>query len=125
MSAPVERMIRAITKIKILEHEAFTSVDVANEIKRHGVWVRNRDVAERLRQCVERWAKEVNEDYIQEKIRVDAGKSMRFANVYMPVDESVSDDYLKRDQKAISPVDFEKMHKTSVMPWNSRDQKGD
>jgi len=123
MGIPVERIVRATTKIKIRNHESFTSVDIANEVKSHGIWVRNRDVAERLNQCVDRWAKEEGEEYTQEIITVDVGGfGMRRAKAYIPSDGSVSSDYLKRDQRAISPEHFDRMHKTSVMPWNSRSE---
>ena len=121
MSAPVERMIRAAAKKKIRGRELFTSVDIANDIKTSGVWVRNRNVAERLRQCVMRWAEEENTSYTQQMITVDAGSRMTSANVYLPTNKTVSSMYLKRDQKAITPSEFEDMHKTSVMPWNKRD----
>ena len=121
MSIPYERIIRAIAKEKMRNRESFTSVDIGNTIKTLGLWIKNKTIADRLKQCVIRWAEELDTDYKTELIKVDAGiDGIVNTFLYIPVDGSTSEEYLKRDQKAISPMDFNNMHKTKVMPWNKR-----
>jgi protein involved in sex pheromone biosynthesis len=121
---PIERIIRAVAKKKIRSLEPFTSVDIANDIKLFGIWISNKNIADRLRKCVIRWSKEEGFEYKQENINVDCGsEGMKKAIVYIPSNNFSSSDYLKRDQQAISPDTFKSIHKTSVMPWNSRNQK--
>lgn len=120
MSIPYERIIRAVTKEKIRNYESFTSVDIANTIKKFGLWIRNQTVAKRLNQCVLRWAEEEGKVYKTDIIKVDAGiQGMVNATIYIPDNGINSEDYLNRDQKAYSQDDFNNMHKTKVMPWNS------
>lgn len=118
---PIERIIRAVSKERIRSQKSFTSVDIANAIKRFGIYVRNTIIAERLKDCVCRWADEENIKYKTEVINVDAGnKGVVKATLYLPDDGTAQSDYFDRDQKAISPIDFDEMHKTKVMPWNKR-----
>jgi len=84
----------------------FTSVDIANDIKSHQKhWMRNRDVADFLRNNVEVLSLDlvscgdIEEPWIATYSRMDNGK---FANVYHPLSVS-ADDYITRDLEAISP----------------------
>jgi hypothetical protein len=80
--------------------DAFTSVDIANAIKKDGMWIRNRIVAAWLRSDFD------VDDY--EKTMIDVG-SGRQAFLYHP-DFYDSVNYTGQDQKAINPDDFQELH---------------
>lgn len=80
--------------------EGFTSVDIANAIKKDGAWIRNRVVAVWLRNNFD------VEDY--ERTMVDVG-SGRQAFLYHP-DFYDSANYTGQDQKALNPDDFKELH---------------
>ena len=78
----------------------FTSVDVGNEVKKAGTWIRNRDVASELRHLF-RSGDSVFDGYDMARIAVDGGAST--ATLYLPCG-SDPEDYKERNQKALGPV---------------------
>ena len=91
--------------------EAFTSVDVANAIKRDGEWVRNREVASWLRSDFLQSPTVANGDYVQTMI--DVGQGYR-ANLYHPFHFDVTN-YAGKNQKALNPDEFNALHPQAVI----------
>lgn len=90
------QVVEQKVKDMVNKQELFTSVDVANAVKKDGVWVRNKNVAKLLR----------NFDfdsvsYEKSVIDVDGGRK---ATVYYP-SFSDPDHYTDRSQKALTPDD--------------------
>ena len=88
----------------VAREEGFTSVNIANAIKRDGTWIANREVAAWLRS----W--NVDPEYTVTRINVtlEDGSPARAA-VYMPESKPVSE-YTGRDERAMTPDEFETMH---------------
>ena len=109
-------MLRAILTNLCINEEMFTSVEVANGVKRLGFWMRNREVAEYMRINIVDIAKEYGVEYKTSHIHVDSfgvdGKYYNCALCYHPI---LSDyrHYQSRDLKAITPDEFEAMHGVS------------
>ncbi len=78
----------------------FTSVDVANEIKKAGIWKRNRDVARELRDLFSS-GDEVFDGYDRCNISVDSDS--KTAALYLPCGAD-PEDYTERNQSALGPV---------------------
>lgn len=95
-----EQIIQTQVNDFITKDEAFTSVDIANAIKRAGTWVRNREVATWLRRNFN------NPDY--EITMIDVGRGFR-ANLYHP-DYFDPNNYDRKNQKAMNPDDFKTLH---------------
>lgn len=106
----IDRVVKATIKEKMRSGDAFTSVDVANEIKRRGSWIRNRTVAQICRENVINFSNEMGMTYEATLVTVDTGSSMTQAYLYHDRDFDPTD-YDSRDQKAISRDEFEDMHK--------------
>ena len=85
----------------------FTSVDIANEVKRRGTWIRNRDVADYLRNHVLRV---VGGDYIQTLIEVKLATGDKVpAYVYHPEGTDALE-YRDIAQSAMTPDEFNALH---------------
>lgn len=82
----------------------FTSVDIANAIKIDGTWVRNRDVAQWLRN----WLPPVGYGVTKTTVSLPGGNLVQ-ASVYLPSTLSVGD-YTTTAQVALTPVDFKALH---------------
>lgn len=82
----------------------FTSVEIANEVKRLGVWVRNSEVATYLRSASPFGIPAYNSTTIN--VEVDGG--IRIAICYHLVFDDPMD-YMPRDLKAITPDEFKKI----------------
>lgn len=88
---------------------SFTSVEIANHMKRLGVWIRNRVVAKFIRENTLNIAAEYGVDYNIAQISVDNGHNCGMCNCYH-VSHFHPNDYLSRDLRAITPDEFESMH---------------
>jgi hypothetical protein len=84
----------------------FTSVNVANAIKTDGAWVRNREVAEWLRNNFSNLNSQHNSDYMFVQISVGNGQQ---ANLYLPVTADPNN-YTDTNLEALTPDDFKKLH---------------
>jgi len=73
----------------------FTSIDIANSIKKDGMWLRNSEVATWLRTNALK-----NASYSSTKITVSNNKE---ATLYHPLNSN-PDTYVDRDQEALPPV---------------------
>ena len=104
----------------------FTSVEVANHLKRLGVWIRNRNVARYLRDNALSIAEEYGGDYRMTPISVDGasigGVSYQTTTCYHLASFHVGD-YLQRDMKAITPEQFEAFH--GISPFEKKESKAD
>lgn len=90
----------------------FTSVDIANEVKRRGTWVRNRDVAAYLRSHVLRV---VGGDYIQTLIEVKLANGTEVpAYVYHPEGTNALE-YRDIAQSAMTPDEFNALHPSQAI----------
>jgi hypothetical protein len=78
----------------------FTSVDIANEVKKTGKWIRNREVAAELRNLFTT-GDTAFDGYDSGRIPVDSGS--KTATLYLPCG-SDPQDYKDRDQKALGPT---------------------
>jgi hypothetical protein len=107
MSFTVE--VKDAVKEFVSGKKLFTSVDVANEIKKAGVWRRNREVAHELRDLFSN-GDDAFDGYDRCNIAVDAGS--KTATLYLPCGAD-PEDYKDRDQKAIGP-------KTVTVPQSTR-----
>lgn len=86
----------------------FTSVDISNAIKSDGIFIRNVVVAEWLRKnCSD---VDLFSDYSVTSINLDNGHR---ANLYHPTHLN-ADDYKARGQKALTPVDVDKIRGKAV-----------
>ncbi len=85
-------------------NEGFTSVDIANTIKRAGTWVANRDVARWLRN----WVPTLGYGVTRTTVELADGNQVQ-ASVYLPSTMSVSD-YTATSQTAMTPQEFEQLH---------------
>ena len=85
----------------------FTSINIANSIKKDGLWIRNRDVASWLRTNFEDVNAEMGDSYLTANIDVD--NDSRNATLYYPFFADTSS-YKDRNLKAVTPDEFEKMH---------------
>lgn len=96
-----EQVIESKVNDFIVKNEAFTSVDLANSIKKDGTWIKNRRVASWLRSNFKA------DDY--ETTMIDVGGSNGQANLYHPdfFDEM---NYDGQNQKAMTPTEFEALH---------------
>jgi len=107
-------VLRAVVTGWIIAEKAFTSVELCNHMKRLGIWIRNREVAEFLRENVESIASEYGVYSDKTLISVDVkNKFGATAYLYHVVgyDHTV---YNGRDLKAITPEEFEAMHGISA-----------
>ena len=85
----------------------FTSVDIANSLKKRGTWIKNRDVASCLRKNVialseeSRFATAYTMSVID--VTLPNGSNTKATLYHMATDDPA--DYKKTDQKALSPND--------------------
>ena len=102
--------IIGITEQVVQEHiktdKAFTSVDIANAVKRKGVWIRNSHVAKYLRDNFTHVVNFCNADYTITPITVvvDSYGKTSVANLYHPRSFDL-DDYVNISQSALTPDD--------------------
>lgn len=102
-------VLRSIITMFVSKEMPFTSVEVTNHVKRLGIWIPNRQVAEYLRENVVEIADEYGLEYRISTIRVDTNKRYQTANCYHVSTFDVNA-YLARDIRAITPDEFEAMH---------------
>jgi len=98
----VERSIKEF----ILAGKMFTSIDIANSIKKDGMWIRNREVAEVLRDRAIEISEDLEEEYLSTVIVVTNGHT---ANLYFPCEANPLI-YSNSNAKAITLPEFESMH---------------
>lgn len=93
----------------VKEGKMFTSVDIANAVKKEGLWVRNRDVRDWLQENFS--DKDLFEDYAISQIHVCNGSSV--ASLYHPalVDPST---YMDRDQRPLTPDEVKTISQQKV-----------
>jgi len=90
----------------------FTSVDVANEVKRSGVWRRNSDVAAELRRMFKAGECGLS-SYEMSAINVLSGSKRA---ILYHLSGSDPDDYQDRDQRALKPSDVNAAPKAATAP---------
>lgn len=101
-----ELEIKAVIAEFMQANRLFTSVDIANHIKKSGTFIRNRDVATYLRNQWFNICNEIDCDYQTEVIMV--GENNDIATfLYLPFGELASN-YTETNQKALSPDDLKK-----------------
>lgn len=97
-----DSLIRETVQKYINEEEMFTSVDIANAIKKDGTWIRNTEVRDWLR---------TNSDFDDlfvnyESDRIAVCNGTRYATVYLPAYKN-ADEYEPTNQKALTPSEVE------------------
>lgn len=90
----------------LTQSEVFTSVDIANAIKKDGTWIRNREVARWLRENFSEHDLFAANNY--EKDMIDVGGGYQ-AFLYFP-DYFDPNNYNGQNQKAMNPDDFQALH---------------
>ena len=93
----------------VKEGKMFTSVDIANEVKKEGLWVRNRDVRDWLQENFS--DKDLFVDYVISQIYVCKGNSV--ASLYHPalMDPNT---YMDRDQRPLTPDEVKTISQQKV-----------
>lgn len=78
----------------------FTSVDISNEIKKTGVWIKNKEVSNQLKKIFNN----KNLDYIISEIKVKRTEDLKevTALLYHPI-KTLKSDYTNIKEKAMSP----------------------
>jgi hypothetical protein len=94
----------------VAKNAMFTSIDIANSIKKNGAWVRNSEVAKWLRDN----ALSIAPSYNSVKIVV---KNNHNASLYFPSNAN-PDDYKDRDQDALPPVQKTQTSQTHTQTVN-------
>lgn len=96
--------IRDMVNVFVAQSKPFTSVDIANEIKRKtlSMSVRNRDVAAWLR--INAASDSSMQDY--DRVQISVNNGQQTATLYFP-HWSDPEDYVSRDQKALGPDDID------------------
>lgn len=102
-------VLRATVGAFCITCRPFTSVEVANHLKKIGIWIPNRIVAGFLQENVIDIAYEYGLEYHKTSIRVITDKSYMYAMCYHPRSFDPNN-YMARDLKAITPDEFEGMH---------------
>lgn len=119
-----EIILRSVITAFTTKEMMFTSVEIANHLKRLGVWMRNRHVAEYLRDNLVDISAEFGVDYTCRIIVVDSGGRNMNATLYLPQFKDAGD-YLARDLRAITPDEFEAMHGVSPFEKDETSEKKD
>ncbi len=110
---------------KMIDHfvndkKQFTSVDISNRVKESGVWVRNREVSERLSD----YFSTSNVDY--KKTRIDVLRAEDSTKVsailYLPIN-SDPDEYLNTKAVAMTPDDFSLNHQVLDLDLDDEDDQ--
>jgi hypothetical protein len=104
--------IEAVVQEYIGQGKMFTSVDIANEVKKRGTWVRTRQVRDYLHTNVLALS---NYSYREEQITVVRSEDGQHvvATLYLPPNESASN-YDATNQHAMTPDEFDALHGTAV-----------
>jgi hypothetical protein len=101
-----DTLIQETVQKFINDEEMFTSVDIANAIKKEGIWVRNTEVRDWLRNNYD--FDDLFENYESDRIPVCNGT--RYATVYLPAYRN-ADEYEPTNQKALTPSEVEKIRR--------------
>lgn len=118
-----EMIMRSVVQSFCINGRMFTSVEVANHLKRLGVWVRNKHVGEYLRENVHSISFEYGINYAKTNINVDGsgvndGSNYIVCICHHPIKLDPGK-YRSRDLKAITPDEFEARH--GVYPYSKDD----
>ncbi len=89
----MKELIKEYIARSFQKNELFTSVNISNNIKRDGVWVRNRDVAKELRNTYL--------PVMYQKTTIDVNNGQNKATLYHPLG-TPADDYTDNNIEAIS-----------------------
>lgn len=103
---PLDTTIQEIVESAVKAEKMFTSVDIANTIKLKGIWIRNREVRNWMREAFSTPSR--FPDYMISQILVCNDTTL--ASLYHPVWLDPSD-YNDRDQKALTPVQVRNIQK--------------
>ncbi len=98
-------LLRSFVVGLVRSGKPFTSVEVANNIKMGGTWIRNRDVARFLRTSVLEIANELGLQVNASLIGVNNEHDATKTYLYHP-DDFNSDEYNARELRAITPDEF-------------------
>jgi hypothetical protein len=113
-TADEERVIKMKVEEFLQQGKMFTSVDIANEIKLSGTWIRNRDVAGYLRGNAMSLARMLMIVYRQTMIPVtlDDGTTTE-TYLYYPMGMDAND-YTNTNQRALGPIDANHPRSASI-----------
>jgi hypothetical protein len=101
-------LIKAKIELFVNDQKMFTSINVANAIKKDGTWIRNSVVAEWLRENFELVNENLGDSYLISQIPVRNGTLT--ANLYYPFFADTNN-FNDRDAEAMTPDEFSKLHK--------------
>jgi len=102
-----DSLIEEVVTQFIEDEEMFTSVDIANTIKKEGIWIRNIEVRDWLRENAD--DADIFGDYEYGPILVCNGA--RHATVYYPSYRNPQE-YEPTNQKALTPSEVEAIHRS-------------
>jgi hypothetical protein len=106
---PLDATIREKVEGYVKEQKLYTSVDIANAIKRDGIWVRTREVRDWLRANISDTI--LFQDYTTSTIDVCSGAAQ--ATLYHPTTKDPLE-YTERDQVSLTPDEVKAIQKSKV-----------
>jgi hypothetical protein len=106
---PLDVTIKTKVQEFISQEKMFTSVDIANAVKRDGIWIKNREVRDWLR--ANSSDSSLFGDYATTQIQVCGGTAT--ATLYYPMFKD-PDEYAERDQVALTPDEVKAIQKQRV-----------
>ncbi len=112
-----ELIMKSVVSSFCVNRRMFTSVEIANHLKRLGVWIRNRYVGEYLRDNVYNIGNSYGIQYGQSTIHVDG--QHKAAICHHPTDMDANN-YMSRDLEAITSSEFEMRH--GMSPFEKEDE---
>ena len=103
---PLEATIRSTIESYVKQQEPFTSVDIANAIKKTGIWIRNSEVAAWLRKNYD--TDPMFDEYQKSPILVcnDTTTASLYHSIYYDQNE-----YTDREQRPLTPQDVKQIKK--------------
>jgi hypothetical protein len=103
---PLDVTIKDTIKKFVEDEKMFTSVDISNDIKKRGIWVRNVEVTHWLKKNFS--TNKLFDTFTKSQISVCQNLNLAF--LYHPI-WSNPNDYKDRDQKPLTPVEVSRIKK--------------
>ncbi len=98
-SVIIKNLVKSFVKTEV----SFTSVDIANEIKKMGVWIRNREISKELKNLFH--SDMINYEMSDIKVKRSEDDVEVIAILYHHVNKNPTE-YLNVEAKAVSPDNF-------------------